>query len=305
MLKSQSIRDVHSAHAINHPVESFYFLIDHAGMPGLHRELRRTRLEWVTLFEGTTQANALSVAPLLIRICTTSEAIPDNFFLRWVCERGVHSSSLMLMASPLPIRELARRLTARLDAKISEDMDVLLRYFDPRVFEQLVRCLSVEQRTNFLSAASAWWFVDRIGELQAVEAQFSNVDAFCPPLILTARQEQELVDASEPDQVEEQLRQSVPNEFTRLLGAERHLFITRHMRAAREFRITSTREFALYCALALVYGPDFSFRPEWAPKLYLIQEGRSDLTSAVAGLNESLADEESHETKPISSKFVV
>jgi hypothetical protein len=232
----------------------------------------------------------------LICIATTSEAMRDDFFMRWVCERGGFSSSLLLIASPLPIRDLAGRLTARLDAKISEDMDVLLRYFDPRVFEQLVRALSIEQRTNFLSVASAWWFVDRIGKLHAVKAQFSNVDTFSAPLSLSARQEHELLDASEPDQVEEQLRNSVPNEFTRLLGAQRHQFITRHMGAAREFRITSTRELALYCALALVQGADFSTRPEWAPKLDLIRDGKLDLTSVVARLSESLSDEETHET---------
>ncbi|MES2757091.1 MAG: DUF4123 domain-containing protein [Pseudomonadota bacterium] len=296
MLTSQSIRDVLAAHAAKHPNEFFYLLIDHAGMPGLLRELRKTRFEWASLFEGTTQANALSVAPILIRVGSTSEAIPHGFFLRWVCERGAYRSSLTLLVSALTIRELAGRLTARLDAKISDETEVLLRYFDPRVFEQLVLSLSIDQRTALLSVASSWWFVDRIGELRAVESQFSMTDAHCAPLILSARQEFALVDASEPDQVAEQLRKSVPNEFNRLSGAERYPFITRHMRDGRDFRITSTRELALYCALALLYGADFSTGPEWATKLDLIRESKHDLTSVVARLSESPADEESHET---------
>lgn len=296
MLTSQSIRDVHAAHALKHANDSLYFLIDHAGMPGLHRELRKARFKWVSLFEGTKQASALSVAPLLICIGAASEAMRDDFFMRWVCERGKYSSSLLLIASPLPIRALATKLTARLDAQISEQMDVLLRYFDPRVFEQLMRSLSIEQRTTFLSVANAWWFVDRTGELHAIEVQYSALDSFCAPLPLSARQEHELLDASEPDQVEAQLRHSVPNEFTRQLGAQRHQFLTRHIGAAREFQITSTRELALYCALALVQGADFSTRPEWAPKFDLIRDGKLDLTSAVARLSELLAHEETHET---------
>jgi hypothetical protein len=287
MLTSQSIRDVHAAHAIKHPNDFFYLLVDHAGMPGLHRELQRSKIEWVSLFEGTTQVNALSVAPLLVCIQTRSPTLRYDWLLRWICEIGTYSSSLMLIASPVSIRVLAERLTARLDAKISEDMDVLLRYFDPRIFEQLVRCLSIEQRASFLGAANAWWYVNRIGELQAVEAQFYEKDAFHSPLTLSARQEHELVGASEIDQVEEQLRLAVPKEFERLLGAERHCFLARHIDAAREFRITSTRELVLYCALALVYGADFSVRPEWAPKLDLIREGKNDLSGVVASLNES------------------
>jgi hypothetical protein len=287
MLTSQSLRDVAATHATKHPNGFVYLLIDHAGMPGLHRELHKSKVEWASLFERTTQVNALSVAPILIRIQTRSPTLRDDWLLRWVCDTGAYSSSLILIASPLSMRVLAERLTARLDAKISEDMDVLLRFFDPRVFEQLVRFLSIEQRASFLSVASAWWYVNTIGELQAVEAQFSDEDAFCPPLTLSARQEHELVAASEIDQIEEQLRRSVPNEFARLAGAERHRFLARHIDRAREFRIRSTRELVLYCALALVYGPDFSTRPEWAPKLDLIRRGKNELSGVVAALNES------------------
>ncbi|MDB5935226.1 MAG: hypothetical protein JWQ01_2570 [Massilia sp.] len=286
MLTSQSIRDVFAAHSITHDYESFYFLVDHAGMPGLHRKLIHAKMEWASLFKGTSQVNALSVAPLLIRVGTNSQIPHHNDFLTWICERGPYSSSLTLLASPLAIHELVSRLTARLDARISDDMDVLLRFYDPRVFEQLVQSLSGEQRRVFLSAASSWWFVDRSGELRAVEATFSNVDSFCPPLTLSSQQEFDLVEASEPDQVEEQLRLSVPNELRLLPAAERSKVIAAHIAAGRELRITSTRELALYCALALIYGADFSFSPEWASKLEQVRDGKSDLISMVSALNE-------------------
>lgn len=287
MLTSQSIRDVFAAHAPTHPNENFYLLADHAGIPGLERKLRHSKLPWASLFEGTTQANALAVAPLLICIGTSSHHLHNEGVLTSVCERGAYSSCLMLIASQLSLNALAGRLTARLDAKISDDMDVLLRFFDPRVFEQLERCLSNEQRRDFLGAGSAWWFVDRRGELQAVDAQFSHAETFHSPLVLSARQEHELVDASEFDQVEEQLRLSVPSEFSRLLPAKRYEFIATHMAAAHEFRINSTRELALYCALVLVYGADFSTRPEWSSRLDMIREGQHDLTGVIASLSES------------------
>jgi hypothetical protein len=287
MLTSQSIRDVCASHASTHPDDFFYLLADHAGMPGLQRKLTDTKVGWVSLFEGTTQTNALSVAPLLIRIGRGSQSLCGDVFLTWICERGAYSSSLLIVASQLTIRELAGRLTARLDAKISDDMDVLLRFFDPRVFEQLARCLTDEQRNVFFSPASSWWYVDRRGELQAVQAQFSNDENFVSPLILSARQEHELVDASEPDQVEEQLRLWLPNEFARLSPPDRHNFIARHMTAGRNLRITLTRELALYCALALVYGEDFASDAEWSSALDLIRQGKHDLTSVVSSLNES------------------
>lgn len=273
-----------------HPNENFYLLIDHAGIPGLDGKLHYAKLAWTSLFEGTAQANALSVAPLLILIGSASQKLRYGAFFTSVCERGAYNSCLMLIASPLSLSELASRLTARLEAKISEDMDVLLRFFDPRVFEQLVHCLSNEQRKDFLSAGSAWWFVDRRGELQAVDAQFSHAESFYLPLVLSERQEDELVDASQIDQVEEQLRLSVPSELSRVPPSKRHDFIRKHMVAASDFRITSTRELMLYCAVALVYGEDFSARPEWSSNLVLIREGKLSLTSVVSELSESPAE---------------
>lgn len=287
MLTSQFIRDVFAEHATTHPDENFYLLVDHAGMPGLDRKLSHTRLEWVSLFEETAQANALSVAPLLIRIGSSSLPLGSDSFLTIVCERGTYSSCLMLLASQLSLRPLAGRLTARLDAKISEDMDVLLRFFDPRVFEQLVHCLSNEQRRVFLSPASAWWFVDRRGELRVVDAHFSHAELFHSPLLLSIHQEHELVDASEFDQVEEQLRLSVPSELSRLQPVQRCEFIAKKMAEAREFRINSVRELALYCALALIYGADFAALPEWSSQLNLIRDGKHDLTSSVLSLSEA------------------
>lgn len=286
MLISQSLRDVCTSHAGVHPNENYYLLIDHAGIPGLVGKLHYAKLEWISLFEGTTQANALSVAPLLILIGPASQKICNGGFLTSVCESGAYSSCLMLIASPLSLSVLASRLAARLDAKISEDMEVLLRFFDPRVFEQLVQYLSAQQRTDFLSAGSAWWFVDRQGELQAVDAHFSPAEAFQSPLLLSARQEHELLDASEFDQVEEQLRLSVPRELSQVMPPKRYEFISRQMTAAREFGINSTRELSLYCALAFVYGADFSDLPEWSSQLSLIREGKHDLTSLVSSLSE-------------------
>jgi hypothetical protein len=59
------------------------------------------------------------------------------------------------------------------------------------------------------------------------------------------------------------------------------------MSAGRNLRITLTRELALYCALALVYGEDFASNAEWSSALDLIRQGKHDLTSVVSGLNES------------------
>jgi hypothetical protein len=292
MITEQSIRQWCVAHCAANSGDFFYCLADHAGMPGLHSKLIRSKVEWISLFEGTKEAAAISVAPLLVRIETEGENIRHSQLWEWVAERGIYASSLILLASPLPVRELAQRLTARLNATISEGMNVLLRFYDPRIFEQLMIALSKDQKRIFLGPANCWWYADRRGRFQFIEAKFCPTDNFYTPLALTVRQEQLLVDASEPDQVDEQLRLALPTEYACVPLRERHEFIVRNMAAAQRFKISSTRELALFCSLTLFYGEAFAESSEWRPLLSEIVAEKRTLTDVVADLKKSTSRSE-------------
>lgn len=110
------------------PGSEVYGLADHGGMPGLDKQLARAGIAWRTLFEGSHEEGAAAVAPLLFSL---SEAWADGHrrLLEWVAEHGTYTSSLLLLATPLPIDEVAARLACRLDAMLSEEMNVLLRFF--------------------------------------------------------------------------------------------------------------------------------------------------------------------------------
>lgn len=109
------------------PGSEVYGLADHGGMPGLDKQLARAGIAWRTLFEGSHEEGAAAVAPLLFSL---SEAWADGHrrLLEWVAEHGTYTSSLLLLATPLPIDEVAARLACRLDAMLSEEMNVLLRF---------------------------------------------------------------------------------------------------------------------------------------------------------------------------------
>jgi hypothetical protein len=284
MLTSHSIQCLLSEHAAMYTGDYFYLLVDHAGLSGLQQLLVKRKLEWVSLFEATKQANAISVAPLLIRI--VNHDVKSTTFLSWICERGAYSSCLIFLASPLSIHKLAARLTTRLDARVSENMDVLLRFYDPRIFEQLCRTLSFVELQVFLSVANSWWYINRYGDPYPVTAQFSSEEFFESPLVLSGKQEFELLDSCEPDQVAEHLRQWVPKELELIPVAVRHEFILRHICAGRQIHITSTRELALYCTLALVYGENFASTSNWKAKLGLVKSGNEDLTGLISKLNQ-------------------
>jgi hypothetical protein len=258
-----------------------YGLIDHAGLPGLSASLTESGAQWISLFESQ-DPDILSVAPLLVRIGTGQDGIRQRRVVRWVVEHGTYASCIVLMASPLPPQRLAARLAARLEGLLPENMDILLRYFDPRVFEQLMVVLSAEQKQAFLSVAEHWWFVDRRGQLQEVASKFARADNFVAPLELSTVQEAGLIDASEPDQVAQLLQSGAPNDYQTLRLGERHDFILRHIAAARGLGIHATHELSLYCALALFYGDQFATQKKWEPVLQDVREKKVSLAEAAA-----------------------
>jgi hypothetical protein len=268
-----------------------YGLVDHAGLPGLAAKLVESRSEWISLFDSE-DPDILSVAPLLFRISTRHDGLAQRRFVRWLVQHGTYANSVVLFASPLALQPLAVRLMARLEAVLPENMDIVLRYFDPRVFEALMTVLSAEQKQVFLSVAEHWWFVDRRGQLQDVSAKFHKADQFAAPLILSAAQETALLDASEPDQVAQLLQSGAPDAYETLRQGERHDFILRHMVAARQFGVAATHELSLYCALALLHGEYFAWETKWLFALQEVKEKKMSLTDAAiqVELNDSMTE---------------
>lgn len=252
----------------------------------MHRKLIKTNVRWISLFDGTKQENALPAAPILFHLQLNTNDPVHERLLNWVAERGTYTSSMMFLASPLPLLELARRLTARLNATVSGGMDVLLRFYDPRVFERLVSILTSRQKDLLFGVGTLWWFTDRQGKLTDVSAIFHPEDQFEPPLELTAQDETALLDASEPDQVDDLLRKCVPDEYSAVSLRDRHNFVTGQIRVAREFGVVATHELALFCALALRHGEGFERAPQWSRLFEEIKSGAGSMTQAVAGNNE-------------------
>ena len=188
----------------------FYALINHGGMPGLVKQLTQAKHQWCSLFHGSTEENAMSVAPILLPLERNPTSGTGQRMLNWISERSTYSNSLLLLASPLSLEALAHRLTSRLDAVLPGNINVMLRYFDTRIFAELMTVLDATQKAAFFSPASQWWYVDRRGALQSVSATFAPHDQWATPLALNMEQQNRLIDASEPDQIAELLQNSAP-----------------------------------------------------------------------------------------------
>lgn len=250
-------RAVAQASITSFPRSNFYFLLDHGGLPGLHRQLSCASTKWISLFDGTTEAEALDVAPILVLAATNGRVSLSNRIFDWIGQNGTYTSAVIMLSSPLLMEPLKKRLGVRLDVKLSGDFDAMLRYFDPRVLETLVKTLTAEQLVNFFSVAEAWQYVDRGGNIKNISSNFSNRDHFSHPLVLTPEQESILIDGSETDQVLGLLRAHVPQLLEKLPSSNKHERISKMVEASKNDGLTSTLQHTIYAAMALLNEEPF------------------------------------------------
>lgn len=262
----------------DYPALELYCLADHAGMPGLRETLQQSGVRWASLFAGSREENALSVAPLLFSLRAAER---NAALLNWVARNGTFTSTVLLLVSPFDLPALTVRLAARLDATISDEMNVMFRFFDPRVFEAMLQIFNDERKSIFLGIAACWWYVDRCGQLIPVPSVVLENDEIGRAIQLSSDEEFALVEASAIDQIAQLVATMVPEQYSSLGAARRFPFLQRHTAAAESVGIHSVHDVAIYCVLALLHGEDFAVRPVWTAILAAVKTEKITLVDAV------------------------
>ena len=245
------------------PSSNLYFLLDAAGLPNLHRQLLKSSVEWTSLFDCTKEASALQVAPFLVLAGSNGQLQMFRSLFGWIGKHGTFSGTVVMLSSPLDLASLRSRLAARLEVKLSEGMEAMLRFFDPRVLESLIKILPAEQAKTFFSAAEAWQYVDRTGKLVSVTTNFNTNETFVAPLLLGEQEEFALIESCEIDQVLDMLRENMPTLMTRLSTPKQAEFVGRTIFTARKQGVDSVYKFSIYAAILLSHGEAFAEGPHW------------------------------------------
>lgn len=285
MFASDPVQALQQAAASAHdpaPCGGLWALVNHAGIPGLDARLQSEGVVRHSLFGEPADAAARQVAPLLFALGDLGEPRWQQL-LYWLAEHGSYTGSLLFLCSELPAATLQARLAHRVDARLHDGEDVVLRYFDARVFEALLQVLTPAQRAAWLSPAQHWWYVDRAGLLQGCEGvpDVHGADPLAEALQLDAAQFAALLDATEADQVAGLLRQRAGESFLRIEPAARHAFVQRHVQQARrDCHLQSVGDLATYCALALLHGEGFAAAPVWRLALGRVAAGEWTLAQA-------------------------
>jgi hypothetical protein len=261
-----------------YPASNLYFLLDHGGLPGLHKQLLRSSAQWLSLFSCTKESDVLAVAPILIMAGSKGLLRASRNLCEWVGENGAYTSSVILLSSPLQMDCMRSRLSARLIVRLSENMEAMLRFFDPRVLESLVRIFSDEQAIKFFGLADELRYIDREGKIAVIASHFGYEGEFVSPLVLTQQQEYALLVASEVDQVLDLLRSNVPQAMAKLPVPEQYRFVSQQIDRAKESELCAIWEMAFYTTVVLSKGEKFVEGGNWSRILASLKRNDFELS---------------------------
>ena len=238
-----------------------YALVDHAGAPGLLGRLReQPQTRWANLFAGSTQENAIEVAPLLLDLDTVNQ----KAWLRWLYSACRESTSLTFVHSTLSLESLAERLKYRLEVVLPDGLPALLRYFDTRILESLIQVLEREQRSHFFGIASCWQWLDRAGDVRQLNAPQLPDDGWPMPFPFTEPQQNAMIDAAEADALVQQMQIHGLDLCASHSRAELHAIASNCIAKNHQFGIDGTPSQTIFALTTLQLGADFIQQPEWA-----------------------------------------
>ena len=103
------------------------------------------------LFAGTSDAALSHAGPWLVDIAASGEDVADDLV---ALERELPSLSWLIASQDLI--GLAQLLQLRLEARLPDGRNALLRFWDPRVLAVLARTLDEDQRGGFFNYIHEW-----------------------------------------------------------------------------------------------------------------------------------------------------
>lgn len=232
---------------------------------------------------GVIARSDLSALPFLVEL-SEPELRHRNRLITELSAWAIDHSAVTWLESRLPVAALAEQLALRLEAELQQSLSVVLRFADARVLPVLYDTFDDEQRNQFFSCMTNWWYVSRRDELRALPLHHepgANASSFKPPLQLTAAQEHQLIDAAEPDSVMQILRRHDAEALDKITPSEQYDFVKASIRRARAWSVETPSDLALFCMMALEHGPAFDELTNWKAALTNLRAGKITLIRVV------------------------
>jgi Domain of unknown function (DUF4123) len=181
---------------------------------------------------------------------------------------------------------MVKLLRDRTCAVLPQELPVLLRFYDPRVFAALLITFDTSQANALLAGASRWAIPGRRGELKLIERNVEPSVSAPLPFVLTALQESALIDAGEADAMVDLLLNQNNADLMELMPPDQHERIDASLNVAMSSRIDKLADQVSFCSLGLALGPDFHEGEPWAASMISVRAGRTSFSEAMAQISE-------------------
>lgn len=217
-----------------------------------------------------------TVAPVLVQLPEMALTSAKNNLLLQFLQQWRWANAFIYLESNHPFYVLTKALSKRMHVQLSDAQDMLLRYFDTRIFASLLDVLASSQRSRFLEVAEVWHYPNRDGMLVSVQKSNNNAslieqDAFISPLILSAQQEFKMLETSETDTMVSLLLSQHETPLNTMNPFQQHSTVDSLLNAARTYGITQFNEQSMFCIVGLALGTTFYNHEPWASGLMQVK----------------------------------
>jgi len=245
-----------------------YLLLDSAQAENSHLTLQRWKVPYASLFEETHEASLPEIAPLLISLSGLAPAMLEKV-CDWAEKLGYGAPCLSWMESPWPLPELARHLRQFHAVGLSDEQQMMLRWYDTRILPVWLACLEPLQREQFVAGLLSLQYINRFGDVAVLldvdtAGAAPDVALMGSPLIhLDDAQYGMLVDAGDADTLISHLRRVITDETNDTPPRLLYEFVARYQQRALAAGIddldrqTQYLLLALYTSGAGIEHPDF------------------------------------------------
>ncbi len=239
-----------------------YFIVDGAQAPDVLGALQALDWHYASLFDGTPEKRLIEIAPLVFP-APDGEDERYKPLLKRINTIAHEEPAVHAISSPEDLEGVARHLRQFHVAKLPDDQKMILRWYDTRVFEPLLECLSREQLASFFGPVRRWMYWDRFGTARSAELLSDEVASeLAPPFELNAAQYSHLIDASVPYAVLRTLRETIPDELSRVNSSRLTRFLIDHLAVARKIGVEGHPAQVQFMLLGLYTSGAFLNEPE-------------------------------------------
>ncbi|WP_272533547.1 DUF4123 domain-containing protein [Providencia sp. PROV212] len=178
-------------HSLSYQLNYIDIIIDLAGYETSIIPALKTidhQLQWFSLFTGLPEENYIDQSPILIRIewdKPKQQLLLHEIFKLFIC-----TPRFLALLSYINFNKLSRYLQKLSEASYGNQV-CLFRFYDSRIFPELMRdILNEEQRNYFSKVAKLWGWMDRNNEVNwlVCDHKIEFIDDIQPNIILTDTQ---------------------------------------------------------------------------------------------------------------------